>query len=97
MSTLTILTRKSINKDQWVFISPGSLLGRTDWLNNRNNSDDMASFNVFYSETDETFFRIALERPEFLVFFCNLLVNALNLPNLKKHTIQTFSLDKTCQ
>lgn len=71
MSTLTILTRKSINKDQCFFISPGSLLERIDWLNNTSNTDDMASLNIFYSETDEIFFKITLEQP---CLCCNLLV-----------------------
>lgn len=56
MSTLTILTRKSINKDQCFFISPDSLLERIDWLNNTSNSDDIASLNVFCPETGEIFF-----------------------------------------
>lgn len=63
MSTLTILTRKSINKDQWGFISLGSLLERMDWLNNRRKSDGMASLNISSSETGEMLFKITLEPP----------------------------------
>lgn len=96
MSTLTIFTRKSINKDQWFFISPGSLLERTDCLNNGNNSDDMVS--LFYSETGEIFLKISLEQPYlgFLVICFFSVVDALmNSPNLQKHKIQMFSLSKT--
>lgn len=99
MSTLTILTRKSISKDQWFFISPASLLERIDRLNNTNNSDDMASLNIFYAETGEIFFKIALEQSClcFLVICCFCIADTLKPPNLKKKkcTTQMFSLHKT--
>lgn len=96
MSTLTILTRKSINKDQWVFISSGSLLERIDCLNKRSNSDDMVS--LFYSETGKIFLKFSLEQP-YLCFpvtcFFSVVDVLMNSPNLQKHKIQMLFLSKT--
>lgn len=78
MSTLTILTRKSINKDQFFFISSGSLLERIDWLNNKNNSGDMASLYIFYSETDEVLVKLHYNKTYLLVFSYNLHLALLN-------------------
>lgn len=87
-----MLTRKSINKDQCFFISPGSLLERIDCLNNRTNSDDMVS--LLYSETCEIFFKISLEQPYlcFLVICFFSVIDVLNSPNLQKHKVQIAAL-----
>lgn len=92
MSALTILTGKSINKDQCCFISPGPLLERIGWLNNTSKRDYMTSLNIFYSGTGEIFFRIVLAEwcLCFLVICCSSVVDAFNSPSLKKHTMQIF-------
>lgn len=92
MSTLTILTRKSMNKDQWFFISPGSSLEGIDWLNNASNSDNVTSLNIFYSETGEIFFKITLEQPCWcFLWFVMSDVDTLNTQNLKKHNIDVLT------
>lgn len=77
-----------MNKDQWVFISPGSSLEGIDWLNNASNSDNVTSVNIFYSETGEIFSKITLEQPCWcFLWFVMSDVGTLNTQNLKKHTI----------